>query len=287
MKTITRTFHARVREDGRLLLSSEDPVDQDGYILDSRGWDLSRWADRSMKMSYNHATYGPNDFPIGRWEKLEAVEGDGLVGAPVFAADEYERAAIAAKLRAGGFLDDLSVQFGVDHAACREEVVGGKRYLRSMRHWPLEVGFVFVGADPRAGEPRMSEAVSRGVITEEEARGFEPPADPPAPDPIIALTDQVASLRAELESSREQIDRLTADIAELRERDAHADTGSQPDPDPDPPPVPVVLRIVESEEARVRVDPDHITAAVQRTIGQYVGAAIKHALNLASGRLPD
>ena len=178
-RLIKRTLTKRVLDDGYVVLSTETPVDQDGLILKAEGWDLSR-GKPSFKMFYNHAFWGRDDTPIGRWDDVK-VEGDLLVGKPVFAsAEDPDRAARIERLWNNNFLDDISVTFSVDPDALEAEEVDGKEYQASRNHTLIEPSIVAIGADQEAGKGRLEEAITRGIITEEEAK-------------VLCLTDDDAT----------------------------------------------------------------------------------------------
>ena len=165
---IKRTLPKQMLDDGYVVLSTETPVDQDGLILKAEGWDLSR-GKPSFKMFYNHAFWGRDDTPIGRWDDVK-VEGDLLVGKAVFAsAEDPDRAARIERLWNNDFLDDISVTFAVDPDSLEAEEVDGVEYQASRNHTLIEPSIVAIGADPEAGKGRLEEAVSRGLLTEDEA----------------------------------------------------------------------------------------------------------------------
>lgn len=175
MKTHTRHATAIRRSNGEVILSTERPCDQDGLILSADGWDLSRAAKVPVKLFFNHATHGPNDFPIGRWEGVR-ISGGELRGRPVFAdKEDPARAGVIAKLWNGGFLDDVSVSFSVDQSRLSgpQRQPDGKTYQVSGRHVLIEASVVGIGADQGAGKGRLEEAVARGIVTRSEAQRFE------------------------------------------------------------------------------------------------------------------
>lgn len=264
MDRLTRTFTAERAADGRVTLSTETPCAQDGLVLRADGWDFSRFAKVAPKMFYNHSTSGSEDFPIGRWEDVQVRDGK-LTARPVFAAEEHpERAGVIAKLWQGGFLDDVSVSFRVDTAALGPAVKheDGNTYRESGKHELLECSVVGIGADPNAGKGRMAEAVTRGVITADEAQSLDAPEQTPAPvaeadsERIARLETEVAELRRVLETQAERIDRL----------DTQREQAEPPAP-PEAAPV-EEERHIEPEKSREQEIAEVIAAVKRRQLGR-------------------
>lgn len=213
-KPTTRSFTAERAEGGFVVLSTDTPCPQDGLILAPNGWDLSRASKVPLKMFYNHATSWGDEFPIGRWEDVQVKDGK-LVGRPVFAAEEHpERAGVIAKLWENGFLDDVSVSFRVNGKALTGPVnVDGRDYMVSTNHELLECSIVGIGADQNAGKGRLAEAVTRGIITREEADDFAPTAPAPTTDPHAEgenLRQELADEKAARIAAEQEIARLRA-----------------------------------------------------------------------------
>jgi hypothetical protein len=169
-------------------------------------------------MFYNHASFDP---PIGRWERVRVV-GKRLVGRPVFASEEDPaRAGMIERLWDGGFLDDVSVSYRVDSSALGERrKVAGVEYRESWSHELIECSIVCIGADPKAGKGRLAEAVSRGIITDAEARSLVP-VDKPSPSSEIPnhVIEDLHSMRSEqnkgMTELRAELDRLRSEVARL------------------------------------------------------------------------
>lgn len=274
MKTYKRSTTVERLADGFVVLSTEAPCDRDGLILSADGWDLSRWAKVPMKMAYNHDTY---DMPIGRWEDLQ-VRGKKLVAKPVFASDEDPaRAGVIAKLWDGGFLDDTSISFRVDGTKLVGPVkVKGRDYMQSMSHAPFEASVVFMGADPNSGKGRIAEAVTRGIITEDEAHAFDPEVTPDA-EP---WREENAELRTQVETLTKGLETLTDALDRLREETARAAPPAAPVTDPSP-------QRTDPEPGPITLDTEAIGRMVRDAVNEAVKRAVHEALCFATGRLPD
>lgn len=267
MDRLTRTFTAERADDGRVTLSTETPCPQDGLILLSGGWDLSRFDKVAPKMFYNHSTSGSQDFPIGRWEDVQIKDGK-LVAKPVFAAEEHpERAGVIAKLWDGGFLDDVSVSFRVDTSALGAPVKAedGRTYQVSGKHELLECSVVGIGADPNAGKGRMAEAVARGVITEEEAESMsEKKTDASDATPTVSY-EEFHALKTEVEKLREGLETARADIDRLHEERKQAEPPAPPAAAPEP----------------------EIAAPAPEDRMRELRAELERQIALKTGRIPD
>lgn len=275
MKTIKRSItHARAA-DGSVVLSTDTPCPQDGLILAPGGWDLSRFAKVPCKMFYNHAASWGEDLPIGRWDGLEVRDGK-LCGTPVFAVEEYDKAATVAKLWDGGFLDDVSVSFRVNGKALTGPVqVEGRDYMVSTSHELLECSIVGIGADQNAGKGRIAEAVTRGVITEEEAREFDEVT--PGAEPWRAENEE---LRTQVNTLREGLETLTATLDRLREEIARAATPAAPVDGT------AAQRTTDEPEA-ITLDLEAVRAASLAALSETVERIVHVAICRATGRLPD
>ena len=274
------------------MLSTETPCPQDGLILAAAGWDLSRIREGvRLKMFYNHATWGPEDFPVGAWEDVQ-VRDKKLCGRPVFASEEHpERAGVLEKLWRGGFLDDVSVSFSVDSKALTGPVKGedGREYMVSARHTLREASVVGIGADQEAGKGRLEDAVSRGVITRAEADAISPAApntdsstgivqhaDPVNQDPH----DEGEALRAELAAERSARQKVEEQLARLQASAQQAVPPATPAPAP-------VLEIEDPAPESRGVSEKQAREAVRVALKEQLEAAVNAVMRKLTGRLPD
>lgn len=272
MKTITRIGKAQRQDDGTVVLSTDTPCAQDGLALRLDGWDLGRAREGRVKASYNHHTNGPEDLPVALWENVRVEEGRGLVGdGPLFASEMYPLAAIAEKMwrHDPPFLDDVSVTFKVNWDKLGPEMVrDGVRYQESYEHELVEAAVVFLGADQNAGKGRLEEAVTRGVITADEAAAL---------DAVRSLTTdndellrKVDELTRALEARDEELDRLRGELAART-----------------PPVLKIAATPAQPKDERITVSPAAIRQAVEEKVAATISAAAEDKLRVLRGRLPD
>lgn len=174
VKEFKREAIAERVADGWVTLSTETPIKQDGLILKSKNWDLSRGDKVAIKGFYDHGFHGGVATPIVKWPELR-IKGKKLQGKPVFASDEDPGfAGKIQRLWDGGFLDDVSVSFSADLSDAREIEVDGYTYFVPKSQTLREASIVGIGADQNAGKgrsefiSRLDRAVEAEVLTKEE-----------------------------------------------------------------------------------------------------------------------
>jgi len=186
MKLIHKDLDFEVRQVGgpedRTLefVGSTADVDRYGDIIEVAGWDVKNYMKNPVFL-WAHDYTQP---PVGKAIMVKKSEEDGLTFRIQFASpEEYAFADTIYKLYLGGYLKATSVGFqGLE----REPIVGKKdeqgyqehtgfRYLKSELY---ELSAVPVPANPNA----VMMAVQKGVISEDQARLFQPPEPSPSSD---------------------------------------------------------------------------------------------------------
>jgi len=195
------------------IVASDESVDRDGDSIKADGWDLTNFK-KNPVIPWAHR-YG--DPPVAKAADIKVEDGKLMIKAQFAAADDYPFADTIYRLYKGGFLSAFSVGFKPTKWTTVDEP--GRWGWDIEKAELYEVSAVTVPANPNA----VALAVSKGVITEDEARALEPP------DMAARLKDMDVKIDA-LTEKNAAIEKAVKDLTETPTKQKPEST---PEPEPE------------------------------------------------------
>ena len=193
-------------QDGVLtFIASEEVTDRANELVKISGINLTNYKKNPIVM-YGHGWDHP--LPIGKSLKTWK-SGNQLKFKPQFAIEESEFASTVYKLAKNGYLNASSISFSPDrNSITRGEGKAGPAVTYNKSEL-LEISIVPVPCNQGALISNiMKEAITKGIVTEEELQAILPASNDNANDALIAevrgLTDIVKTLVRKMDEKPQQ-----------------------------------------------------------------------------------
>lgn len=252
MEFKNKAMHVEIKDlddDDRsfLAVASDESVDRDGDVIKQAGWQLDNFI-KNPVIPWSHDYSQP---PVAKATDVRVEDGK-LMFRPKFAsADDYPFADTIYRLYKGGFLHSFSVGFkAINYNEVKED---GRHGYDIEKAELYEVSAVTVPANPNA----VALAVSKGVITEDEARALEPP------DMAARLKDMDVKIDA-LTEKNAAIEKAVKDLTETP-------TKQKPEPTPEPEPE-IDTKTLEAALSKVMAGrEDKLKTLIQGEINHALG----------------